>query len=465
MLNRQWCEWETEHFSLFTDLREKDAAQISKDLLAFHYASNVLLSTGTARDTKIEIIIFRNAREFRRELKQNRFIGLMQPSFQEHQLLLSTNLRDHNYTEIPFHEYAHHQIKIRVERPVSRWLEEGLAQYLATTVIDKQLVTIGQIQRRRMLNSLASVKDLPWSEILAWNLSHEKTAELSAKYDVALGLIHFLVHGTQATGLEPTERIVQLLEGVNGGTMAIDQFLDLVGLEQNELFDALYDHFSKAKTLLTYKFPLPEKQVSFQDCLNEIDRHLLIARSIVRFNLERAYEILQRVERQYPGDFRVLSLLSEVFRQEPQTALKYAEAAYRTKPDSAVTNLALANVLVQLCADNQSDGCNAHLDEAETHYRKAMTYDHSHVDAAFGLGSVFLYRGRAGEALNFLRVAQKQIPWSARIYLQLGEAYRQLGNLSKAKTNLEIAVEWDENEDRKNMAVALLAQIKQQLKE
>lgn len=463
MLNRPWCEWETEHFSLFTDLREKDAQQISNDLLEFHYASNVLLSSKAIRDTKINVIIFRNAREFRRELKQNKFIGLMQPSFQQHQLLLTTNLKDRDYTEIPFHEYAHHLIKIRIERPITRWLEEGIAQYLASMTIKDLTVEVGQIQRRRILNSLAATKDLPWPEVLKLDLSHEKTPELAVKYDVSLGLIHYLVHGTLASELEPKQRIVHLLNDVSNGARSINKFLELVGLKQSELFDALNQHFANTQELLTFDFPPPQQHVEFQDCLNEVDRHLLIARSVLSFNLERASKILQRIERQYPGNFEVLALLSEVHRHDAQIGLKYAEAAYRTKPDSPVTNLALANAYVRLCVDDPSLACNDNLKQAETHYRKVLTFDHSRVDAAFGLGSVYLHRGRTGDALNFLRVAQKQTPWSPRVNLQLGEAYRQMGEFSKAKQYLTIAAEWDENEDRRKVASKLLTQVKKQL--
>ena len=465
VLNRSWCEWETEHFTLYTDLRHKDAQRIANDLFEFHYAANVLLSNSTTRETDVTVIIFRNVREFRREFKQSKFIGLMQPSLQGHQIILTTNLRDRAYTKIPFHEYAHHLIKLRIEQPVPRWLEEGLAQYFETMVINRDAVEIGEIQRRGILNSLAVAKELPWAELLTLDLSHEKTAELSIKYDVAMGLVHFLVHGNIESEFEPNDRIVQWLNNINRGADALSDFLDLVGLGQEELFDALHTHFSQPQELFTYSTTPPSQQASFQDCLDEIDRHLLIARSVFKFNLERADDILQRVERQYPGDFRVLSLLSEVHRHDTQLAFKYAKAAYRTKPDSRVTNLALANAYVQLCVTNHAPPCNDHLIKAETHYRNVLSIDHTRIDAAFGLGSVYLHRGRPGDAINFLRVAHKRTPWSARVNLQLGEAYRQLGELRAAERYVAIAAQWDDNEHRRNLASKLLTQIKQQLED
>lgn len=463
VLNRSWCEWETEHFSLYSDMRAKDAEQISNDLLEFHYASNILFSSSATRTTKINIIIFRNAREFRRELKQNKFAGLMQPSFQQHQLLLTANIRDRDYTEIPFHEYAHHLIKIRIERPIARWFEEGLAQYLGTMTIHEHKVEVGKVQRRRILNSLAATKERPWSDTLSMDLSHDETPELAVKYDVALGLVHYLIHGTFETELEPMQRIVQIFHAVNKGANAFDKFLDLVGLHQSDLSDTLHRHFSQTQELLTFKIPAPQQQVTFRDCLNDVDRHLLLARSVLSFNRNRASEILQQIERHYPGDYRVLALLSEVHRHDAEIALKYAETAYRTRPDSPVTNLALANAYVRLCAEDPSQLCIGHLKKAETHYRKVLAFDHSRVDAAFGLGSVYLHRGRTGEALNYLRVAQKQTPWSPRVNLQLGEAYRQLGEFRKAERYLAITAEWDENEDRRNVASKLLDQVQKQL--
>lgn len=463
VLNRPWCEWETAHFNIYTDLRHNDATQIANELLEFHYAANVLLSADTTRQTDVNIIIFRNAREFRRELKQTKFIGLMQPSLQEHKILLTTNLRDRAYTKIPFHEYTHHLIKQRIELPIPRWLEEGLAQYLETMVIENDTVEIGKIKRRRILNSLSAIKDLPWSEVLSLDLSHEDTPELSVKYDIAFGLIHYLIHGSQSSEFKPYERIVHLLNDVNLGTNATAKYLNLVNLDQSELFQALYKHFSKPQDLFTYTFTLPEKTVSFRDCLDGIDRDLLIVRSVIKFNLERANDILQRIERQFPGDHRVLSLLAEVHRHDAQLAIDYAKSAYRTKPDSLATNLALANAYVQLCVSADSQQCTDLLKQAETHYRKVLSIDHTRVDAAFGLGSVYLHRGRAGEALNYLRVAYKHSPWSVRVNLQLGEAHRQLGKLRAAEKYIMIAAKWDVNEQRRNLASKLLAQIQQQL--
>ena len=462
-MNRSWCEWETEHFTLYTDLRHKDALRIANDLLEFHYAANVLLSNDTSRETNVNIVIFRNAREFRRELNQSKFIGLMQPSLQEHQILLTTNLRDRAYTKTPFHEYTHHLIKLRIEQPVPRWLEEGLAQYFETIVIDKDSVEIGKVQRRRLLNSLAATKALPWVERLTLDLSHEKTPELSMKYDVSLGLVHFLVHGDIESEFAPNDRIVQWLTNINRGADALSEFLELVGLEQDELFDALHSHFSRPQDTFTLRNSTQTQKASFQDCLDEVDRHLLIARSVFKFNLKRADEILQRVELRFPGDFRVLSLLSEVHRHDTQLAFKYAQEAFRTKPNSYMTNFALANAFVQLCVANHSQPCDDHLDRAETHYRNALSIDHTRVDAAFGLGSVYLHRGRAGDAINYLRVAHKQTPWSARINLQLGEAYRQLGELRAAVRHVTIAAQWDDNEHRRDLASKLLTQIKHQL--
>lgn len=449
---------------MYTDLRQKDALQIASDLFEFHYASTVLLSDDANRETDVNIIIFRNAREFRRELKQSKFVGLMQPSLQEHKILLTTNLRDRHYSKIPFHEYAHHLVKLRLETPIPRWVEEGLAQYLESFVIDNDTVEIGQIQRRRILSSLVATKELAWSDVLSLDLLHERTPELSVKYDIALGLIHYLVHSRVNTKSTPKERVLQLLNSVNQGMNALDAYLDLVGLAQHELFDTLYVHFSKPQELLELTFTLPQLQVSFEDCLDEVDRHLLIARTVYKFNPERADDILQRVERQYPGDFRVLALLSEVHQHDVSLALKYAEAAYRTKPDSYITNLALANAYVQLCVASHAKPCNEHLKQAEIHYRTVLSIDHTRVDAAFGLGSVYLHKGRAGDSLNYLRVAHKRTPWSARVSLQLGEAYRQLGKLDDAERYIAIAAQWDINERRRELAQLLLTQIRQQLK-
>ena len=78
------------------------------------------------------------------------------------------------------------------------------------------------------------------------------------------------------------------------------------------------------------------------------------------------------------------------------------------------------------------------------------------VDAAFGLGVSLLRSARAGDGLNYLKVAYERLPWNARINLFLGDAYRQIGNNNKASFHLNRAIMWEIEEAVRQQAIEMM---------
>ena len=81
------------------------------------------------------------------------------------------------------------------------------------------------------------------------------------------------------------------------------------------------------------------------------------------------------------------------------------------------------------------------------------------MDAAYGLGVVYLHTGRAGDAVNYLRVAWRRAPWAARVNYHLGEAYRLVGDVARARVHLTKALHWAPDaaaRDRAALALGLL---------
>lgn len=459
MLSRDWCEFETPFFTVYTDLNEQDALFTAENLLSFHHATSMFFAPDTLEGTSLSIVLFRHPREFSREFNLSKFVGVMQPSFQKHLLLLAAGEKGKEYMHVPFHEYAHYIIRSRLKRPVARWLEEGLAQYLSTLQIEAPgIANVGKINRRRLLVSFLETKHQEWSEILDVDILKSPANDLQSQYDVAWGLVHYLVHGSPVVDRENSlHQISDLLELVNGGEDAFQAYLQIAKIDEDELERRLYGYLTEDQELLSFRFDAHEAGVTDRGCLDRVDKYLLLANSITEFNAKRSEDILTRLNRAHPNNHRVLAVLSDVTRRKTDLSKSYASKAYEINPDVAETNVALASALIRVCVEVQDESCNDLLSNAKRLYSRALELDPKRVDAAFGLGILFLNEGKAADALDYLLVSYKHAPWSARVNGHLGETYRQLGQYSKAAEYLKIAVHWETDKLRREGMLEVLA--------
>lgn len=458
MLSRDWCEYETPFFSVYTDMKEQKATNTAEELLAFHHAISMFFAPNAMEGTSLHVVLFRYPREFSREFNQSKFVGVMQPSFQQHLLLLAAVSKGIDYMEVVFHEYAHYIIRSRLQRPVPRWLEEGLAQYLSTVQVEAPgIANIGKLNRRRVLVSFLETKHQEWNEILDVDIMKTDAIDLQSQYDVAWGLVHYLIHGTQESQEEnPLQKINTLLARVNAGEDAFEAYLAIAQTNEEDLERTLYEYLTEDQDLLHFRFDSEKETVEDLGCLDRVDKHLLLALSISEFNVKRSEDILTRLNRARPNNHRVLTALSNVTRRKTELSRKYAAEAFQINPNVADTNIAMASALIRACVKVQDETCNQLLSDAQRLYKRALELDPQRVDAAFGLGILYLNEGKALEALDYLLVSHKHAPWSARVNFHLGEAFRQLGQLKKAAEYLRIAAHWETDEYRKESMLEVL---------
>ena len=449
-MTRSWCEYNTPYFTVYSDLRERTALRIAGEMLKFHHATSEFLKPIAREGTSTKIVLFRSPKEFAREVGQSKFVGIMQPSFLEHKLILAVNARERDRMQLPFHEYSHYIIRTRLERPAPRWLEEGLAQYLSTMKISgDSKATVGELHRKKVLVSFLESKHRDWNELLHFDVMHSEADDLVVQYEVAWALVHFLIHSSTSESTHPFERINALIEQTNQGRDSIESYMEIAQTSEAKLDSELYEYLLSDQDLIDFEFDYSEATVEVNDCLDTADKHLLLADAIADFNSERAQYILVRLLRKYSDDHRVHAALSRVTRENTEESLAHAEQAHQMSPDSAETSIVLASALIRSCLESQGESCNELLQEAQSLFEKAMAIDEGRVDAAFGLGILLNNSGKAEEAIEYLQLAHEYAPWSARVHFHLGETYRQLGRYEEAIDHLTIAANWETDLKRK----------------
>jgi tetratricopeptide (TPR) repeat protein len=129
-------------------------------------------------------------------------------------------------------------------------------------------------------------------------------------------------------------------------------------------------------------------------------------------------------------------------------AITHYKKALQLAPGYAAAWLDLANALEQ----------KGKVDEAVTQYRKALQIKPDYAEARCNLGNALLQMGKVDEAMSQFQLALQTKPGLAQVHNDLGTALLQKGGVDAAITQYETAlqIQPDFAEAHKNLGIALL---------
>ncbi|MFW6175791.1 MAG: tetratricopeptide repeat protein, partial [Acidobacteriota bacterium] len=139
---------------------------------------------------------------------------------------------------------------------------------------------------------------------------------------------------------------------------------------------------------------------------------------------DAARAAFENARRLAPDDLRwpyYLGVLHER-RGELEAAARELESVLDQRPEDVPALLHLASVALEA----------NRLDDAEAHYRAALEAG-AGAAAHYGLGRIALERGEPERAAELLEGVLEEHPDSGPVHYQLGLAYRQLGELDRAR--------------------------------
>jgi tetratricopeptide (TPR) repeat protein len=99
------------------------------------------------------------------------------------------------------------------------------------------------------------------------------------------------------------------------------------------------------------------------------------------------------------------------------------------------------------------------LDTATEAYRRALERDPASVDAANGLGVIFVQQGRAGEAVRYFEQAVRRDPTFAEAQLNLGIALHDSGQHERALAQYRLVERTSDSRRERDAARALRQQL------
>lgn len=152
----QWVEVRSEHFSVITDSGVESGRRVAELFERMREAFGIVFDPSPGNEpVPVEVIAFRNTREFRQH--SPKFNGrLVEVSgFYEtgdDRDFVVVDMGQQNNWQVVFHEYAHLWLKDNFP-PAAPWFDEGFAEYLSTMKLSDRLITVGQpIAGAQLLN-------------------------------------------------------------------------------------------------------------------------------------------------------------------------------------------------------------------------------------------------------------------------------------------------------------------------
>ena len=460
---------EDDAMQLYSDLHLDQSRELFRSLIEFDSAVEQLIPRkSTGIKPKVRILAFQRFRDFTKIFGSYKIIGISQPSLNEHTLAMAKNPRTRNVEEVAFHEYVHFLYSTVVEPRMPVWFEEGLAQYLSTArLIGRGRVSIGEVPARELYKAMAR-SDPPWTQILDHRFATDwKRDDFLQSYRASWAVVHYLMHGTNSEGEPLAERVPQLIEQIAGGRSSLEALTSVSGYATRELQTAIRRHFRldrDSDRLVDYQIPDRNPEL-VPRCLESHEINLLLGQVMQYRDPLRALKYLDRARQLKPDDVPTLIALSYAKKADPKAALVYAKKALKLGPESAQASTRMAELVASGCISHPVGECRASLEAAISFYRMALRHDPLELDASFGLGTVYLVIGRAGDALNHLLITHRRAPWAPRIDLLLGKAYRAVGNNTNALRHIDRTLRWERDEIWRTHATLIREEIDQEGKE
>ena len=329
---------------------------------------------------------------------------------------------------------------------------------MSTLVINRKSATLGAIPVRKLRRTFRRFR-YSWPDVLSetppYDWQHHKVTD---SYRIAWAITHFLNLGTHPDGSPLADRIPKLLEELSKGRKADEVLFDVTSTGAKVFGNYLNSHLrDTASHTRTVDIPSQiESELIDYRCLSTTEKRIFMGDLLALKQPEQAQEVLAQALEANDANVEVLVALSRAHLNDYESSYKYAYDAIQADGNHIEANIRMGDLLAWPCLLEDLADCPTFFRQAANSYRNALRIDPLRVDAAFGLGVVYLNSGRAGDALNYLRVAYQRAPWSPRTNFYLGESYRRIGDNRRAQEYLTKAFVWESQKEWQTRAALAL---------
>jgi tetratricopeptide (TPR) repeat protein len=437
-------------FRLITDHPRDEAEDMVRRLrILRQVAEQYLPGTANGDNPPLRMIVFSRARDYRHAMDGTLMTGFMQPLLSENLVVVGRHPGQFSKYESLFHEYAHYLLRTRTIINIPVWFDEGLANMMSVAEVTPTEVEIGGLPastlERSILNSRLSLDEvLEAEDVWEWPVNRRV-----GFYAWSWVLVHWLLLGQEAG---PTDLRDGLTDFIAERAPSLTQAL---GISVTTLDRRLQRYLGQGPGPVVHKADAVPAEPSSYRCLDQAETVRQLSLAIVQHNPELAADELRQQLDMEPDDVALWTALSLAYEagDNREASLAAARRAVALAPTDTSAAIRLAGALALGCILEISEQCRARWQEAVPLLRRSLRRDPTRQDAIFTLGLAYLYSGRPGDALNYLRVAHRRQPWAAHLNFYLGETYRLIGDV-RARRYLTRARQWSPTELWRRLAEA-----------
>ncbi|MFA0812418.1 tetratricopeptide repeat protein [Microbulbifer epialgicus] len=458
---RDWHEFKSENFTVYSDVSAKKAKDLLLDLEKFRRAS--LLLTGLenrAENSRLRVYHFNKSKVFDEFSGTRRVAGFYTNTINGPLIFSQENNRGiFKGEEIMFHEYVHHLMRERGGMRYPKWYSEGFAELLASAVIKKDSIVIGNLPKWRLY--ALQEGPLKAEQIIKLDTTKKGGKYNDRYYASAWLLLHYLFFSEDSRKNSYNQATKEYLAKINEGGNALKEFPLHYNIELKEL-DAALVRYLRERRLSGYevKLTINDIKVSKRKLSKNEELLLLAERAVDLEKYDLALRYLERAESKSTSSHAIDSLKANLlfYKKDYDSAstlieglLGIDEIDYRV-----ATNLAIY-YLNRLEGNLESN----HWDDDS--YSKILDY----ADIAIKLNpnslSAYQLKWMAQQrkdstidALKTMMAAYQQNPNSIEINSSIGFFLAELKKPKLAKPFLERTLAWSHDKKVRAQAKKLL---------
>ncbi|MBB5211741.1 tetratricopeptide repeat protein [Microbulbifer hydrolyticus] len=462
-----WYEYQSENFTVYSDVPERRVSQLMRDLERFRRTA--FSFTGleqSPENKKLRVFHFRDSRELEGFTGDQKIAGLYRETW-EGPIIFSRD-SDHGISGsgLIFHEYVHHLMRERSGMTYPRWYAEGFAELLASAELRKKHVLVGGLPEWR-LSAWAEDEPLTIAQLLSPPpLAPQNGADNSRYwnnyYASAWLLTHYLQLGYNAGHPDYRAATTSYLQAVAAGENVFEIFEEHFGRSTREMETEIRAYMRD--DIHRYKLVIPEYTYSIpRRELNKNEQLFLLADEAVDFGKpDLAMEYLKQSEQHGLGWQENLTAMAviEAGNKKYKLAEKVAEEVGEYGQISHLTAANLARYyLLRLQALTVTREWSDDYYEAAIKYGKiAVQMGPDYLPGYRSLWSAYQLKGKSDEALQVMLSTYQQEPNHLNLNATIGFYLAHLGKNALAREYLERVAAWSHSEELRSRAESLLEQ-------
>lgn len=339
-----WAEYRSTNFVVYTDERPQQAEELLRNFEQFRSAVLMYMNLKEVEENRrTMILMFSDQEEFATVAPKNA-AGFYKSTNAGPRMVIDGHREFSDSSVILFHEYAHHLIREHSQQHFPKWYDEGLAEFLASAVIEDDKVLLGALHPWRH-HWMGRPRWVRTAELLDPPRDEDSGIYWDKFYAAAWLTVHHIEVGSLFGYPDYSGHARQYLNLYNQGMDSTEAFQQAFDMTPREM-DRQLRRYRRGRFTKVISFPTVAYESDIQiRTLNDNQQSYLLADLAWRVGREKlALEKLEQLDPEQDDLAQALALRAMLKGHEEPTPALEAEVkqALKLAPEDAqvLTNAA-----------------------------------------------------------------------------------------------------------------------------